>query len=363
MRKNIILLALALCSWTQSFSQQQVACIAFWNLENLFDTLDAPYSGDDEFTPLGINQYTPSVYREKLNHLSDVISQLGTEITPDGPALLGVCEVENRMVLEDLCRQPSIAKRRYKVIHHDSRDHRDIDVGLLYNPKYYTPVGDAILRLHLYDERGDQVYTRDILHAWGNLLGQKVHVLVNHWPSRRGGESGSAPLRKAAAYECRKVIDSLMKLDPYVRVVVMGDLNDDPVSPSVKEVLHAVGLKQAPKALKNWDPKQFSAHKDGKPWPPMVNAMYDYYQDGIGTLAYQDAWGLFDQLILTPGFIKDPNGWKFYRSHVFNKPFILQTTGTFKGYPWRTYVGNTYYGGYSDHLPVYCLVIREQPKE
>ncbi len=325
--------------------QYNIGAIGFYNLENLFDTIDSPDTRDSEFTPLGDNLYNTEVYLDKLNKLARVISELGTDRTPDGVAILGVAEVENRKVLEDLVVEPAIRARRYEIVHYDSPDQRGIDVGLLYQPKYYKVLNSRPIPVEIYDDKGERTYTRDILFVSGLFDGEPLHVLVNHWPSRRGGEAATQPLRNYAASLCKAVADSLIQADPNAKIIIMGDLNDDPSSPSVRQVLNAKQKKEQVKP------------------GGMFNPMYDFYKKGIGTLAYQDAWSLFDQLILSYGLINpSAGGYQFYQANVHNKPYMTQQTGHFKGYPFRCYVGATYTGGYSDHFPVYLYLIREVPR-
>ncbi len=319
-----------------------VACIAFYNLENLFDTIDSPDTDDFEFTPGGPNLYTWEVYQDKLSKLSRVISEVGTEFTPDGPAILGVSEIENRGVLEDLVKHPLLAKRNYHIIHNDSKDGRGVDVGFLYQPKYFTP--DTLLVYPLLtSEEGEEVrYSRDILIAVGKLNGEKVALSVNHWPSRRGGEQNTAHLRNAAAVINRHVLDSLYTYGGIEKAIVMGDLNDDPVNDSVR------------KFLKSGRTMDKLAHDE------MYNPMEDFYRKGLGTTAYQDAWSLFDQIILSEKLTNDQKGFHFYKAGIHNPAYMTQKTGNFKGYPMRTYANGVYVGGYSDHFPVYVLVIKEK---
>ncbi len=325
--------------------QYNIGAIGFYNLENLFDTIDSPDTRDSEFTPLGDNLYNTEVYLDKLNKLARVISELGTDRTPDGVAILGVAEVENRKVLEDLVVEPAIRARRYEIVHYDSPDQRGIDVGLLYQPKYYKVLNSRPIPVEVYNDKGERTYTRDILFVSGLFDGEPLHVLVNHWPSRRGGEAATQPLRNYAASLCKAVADSLMQADPNAKIIIMGDLNDDPSSPSVRQVLNAKQKKEQVKP------------------GGMFNPMYDFYKKGIGTLAYQDAWSLFDQLILSYGLINpSAGGYQFYQANVHNRPYMTQQTGHFKGYPFRCYVGATYTGGYSDHFPVYLYLIREVPR-
>ena len=322
--------------------QYKSAIIGFYNLENLFDTIDNTLINDEEFLPSGIRNYNTAIYRDKLKKLASVIAQMGTTYTPDGPAILGVAEIENDTVLNDLIKETQLKKRNYQFVHYDSKDARGIDVGLLYNPTYFSVIASDKLFVSLPTGSKDAYYTRDILWVKGKLNGELIHLYVNHWPSRSGGEKRSEPGRIAAAAVCRKHIDSILLKEPNAKIVVMGDLNDDPTNKSVEKVLKAVDKDQLDQqgALFN-------------PW-------LDLFRNGIGTLAYQDAWGLFDQIIVSKQWLnKDQSGFFLYQHHVFNKEFLVENNGRYKGYPMRTWDGNSYRGGYSDHFPTYLLIIKE----
>jgi hypothetical protein len=348
MKKNFLFTVLILLS-IYSFSQQKsykISIIAFYNLENLFDTIDNPRINDNEFTPKGERSYGSEIYWNKMDKLATVISKIGSDekpesMSPDGPAIIGVAEVENDTVLVDLVNHPLIKKRGYKIIHYDSKDARGIDVGFLYNPKYFKPVESAPLFVQLPGGAKDAYYTRDILWVKGKLDGEMVHVYVNHWPSRLGGEERSAPGRAAAAMVCKRHSDSIAAIDGEQKVVIMGDLNDDPVSASLTEVLKAKGKI-----------------KDVKPGG-LYNPWVEMYKKGYGTLAYQDAWGLFDQIVIShPWLDKEQKGFFFFKQVIFNREFMTENRGRYKGYPMRTWDGNTYRGGYSDHFPTYLVMLK-----
>ncbi len=342
--KKLLFLFCFLMSYQVFFAQEKeytVACVAFYNLENLFDTINSPDTRDTEFTPNGKRLYGTKIYQEKLDKLSRVVSELGTAITPDGPALLGVAEIENRTVLEDFVKTDKLKARNYQIIHYDSPDKRGIDVGLLYQEKYFKPLSSRPIKINHVKKNGDTLFTRDILYVEGELNQERIHILVNHWPSRRGGERASRPLRNLVADSCKAIVNSLEKEDPDAKVIIMGDLNDDPISPSVKKHLLA---KRKKKEVKAGD---------------MYNPYADLYRKGIGSNAYRDAWSLFDQIILSRSFIKkDQDGFQFYKNKIYNKKFLIQKTGQYKGYPFRTYSGDSYAGGYSDHFPVFVYLIK-----
>jgi hypothetical protein len=320
----------------------KVALIGFYNLENLYDTTDNPAVNDEEFLPNSLRQYNTSIYTDKLDRLSDVISQMGTDISPDGLALLGVAEIENDTVLRDLANTERLKKRNWKFVQYDSPDKRGVDVALFYNPKYFKVLYSQPLFVQLPGGSKDSYFTRDILYVKGLLDGDTVHTFVNHWPSRSGGEERSIPARAAAAATAKKCIDSIMALNPNSKVVLMGDLNDDPVSPSLTKVL---GCKA--------DPEKTKSNELFNPW-------VDNYKKGIGTSPYQDAWGLFDQVLFSGAWInKEQEGYRFFKHVLFNKEFMVQKTGRYRGYSKRTWDGTTYNYGYSDHFPVYVMMVKK----
>lgn len=335
------LLIISMCTQAQTHNYK-VSLIGFYNLENLYDTINDPFKDDEEFLPNSERQYNGRIYWDKLSRLSDVISQMGTDINPDGLAILGVAEIENDTVLNDLIRMPKLKARKLKTVHYNSPDARGVDVGLLYNPKYFTPVYSAPLFVKLPGGSKDSYFTRDVLYVKGIMDGDTVHVFVNHWPSRSGGEERSIPARAAAASVGKRAIDSIMKINPMSKVVLMGDLNDDPISPSVTKVLNAKG-------------KEKDVKESG-----LFNPWVDMYKKGIGTLAYQDAWGLFDQIIISQAWLnKEQAGYFYQRPVIFNKEFMVQATGKFKGYSKRTWDGITYNYGYSDHFPVFVMMLKK----
>lgn len=348
MKKNlsilllIFLFSVAVQAQTNSQSKYKVACVGFYNLENLFDTVDDTTINDEEFLPTGSRQYTDEVYRDKLNNLSTVIAQLGTDDSPDGMAVLGVSEIENRKVLEDLAAMPKLKERNLQIVHYDSPDRRGVDVALYYNPRYFKVLESAPLFVPLKNPDGTDYFTRDILWVYGLFNGEPMHFFVGHWPSRRGGEEASAPSRAAAARVTRNKIDSIMTVQPEAKIMVMGDLNDDPLSPSVVEVLNSSG--------------DSTSLKPGQLFNPWV----DFYKKGIGTLAWNDAWNLFDQVIISQPYLnKNQKGFFFQKAVIFNRPYLVQKSGRYKGYPFRTYDFDVYARGYSDHFPTYVVLLKK----
>ncbi len=336
-----ILLFCSLLSNSQT-NKYKVSLIGFYNLENLYDTVNNTKVNDEEFLPNSERQYNSRIYMDKLERLSTVISGMGTNLNPDGLAILGVSEIENDTVLTDLVNMPKLKNRKLKIAHFDSPDARGVDVAMLYNPKYFTLLYSTPLFVQLPGGSKDSYFTRDVLYAKGLMDGDTVHVFVNHWPSRVGGEERSIPARAAAAGVVKHSVDSLTAQNPLAKVVIMGDLNDDPISPSVAKVLNAKG-----------DQKNVSLSGLYNPW-------MDMYKKGIGTLAYQDAWGLFDQIIVSAGWLdKTKPGYFYQKSMIYNEDFLVQKTGKFRGYGKRTWDGMTYNYGYSDHFPVYIMTLKK----
>ncbi|MBK9291462.1 MAG: endonuclease/exonuclease/phosphatase family protein [Bacteroidetes bacterium] len=337
----LLLLSLLLGSG-KGFAQERqfkVGCIAFYNLENLYDTINDPLTNDEEFTPLGAARWDGKRYLHKLGRMAEAIQSIGLDFSPDGAAILGVAEVENRQVLEDLARMPAIANRNYQIIHYHSPDRRGVDVAMFYQAKYFKPVHHKSYRLTV-DGMPD-FRTRDQLVVSGDFDGERIHIIVGHWPSRRGGEKRSMPLRMAAAKLARHITDSLLSIDPNAKIIKMGDLNDNPTNKSLTEGLRAKGSTNA---LKPGD---------------FYNPMYALYQKGIGSNAWRDTWSLFDQIVISQAWLGDNySSYRFHTARVHNKVELTQRSGRFKGYPFRTYVGGEFMGGYSDHFPSYIIVVK-----
>ena len=338
-----ILLLLLAFQQTRVIAQEKkakVICIAFYNLDNLFDTIRDPRINDEEFTPKGESKWDSKRYYLKLSHLADVISQIGDEYSKNGPAFIGVSEVENRQVVEDLAHTPPLKSMGYDIVHFDSPDKRGIDVALLYQPKLFKVKSTKTHRLTMPDDTGFR--TRDILQVDGYLDGELMHVLVNHWPSRTNGQQESAPKRNAAADLCLSAVKAIYQEEPNARVIIMGDMNDDPVDESLIKHLKIVTKPENVKPGDLFDP------------------MWQMFHDGNGTLAYRDNWDLFDQIIVSSSLMNNNSGgYRYLKAKVFKKSFIVQKEGPYAGYPFRTYGGGVYLGGYSDHFPVYMFLVKE----
>lgn len=339
-----LLTSFVLFVYVQSFGQEekksyQIACVGFYNLENLFDYWDDTLIRDDEYMPDGEKHWDSTKYASKLENMSRVISEIGTKYTPDGAAVLGVCEIENKGVLEDLVAMPKIKDRNYQIVHFDSPDSRGIDVGLLYQEKYFTVKNADKYPLYFKDDEGKIRHTRDQLVVSGELAGEDVSFIVCHWPSRWGGQKASEPRRVEAAKVSRRIIDSLQAIDPNAKIILMGDLNDDPVNVSMTEYVRAIGKK---KKLKSGD---------------LYNTMWDHYKRGNGTLAYRDAWNLFDQIVISQPFLsEDASSFILHEAVVFKRDYMIQQSGRYAGYPLRTHAGGVWTNGYSDHFPTYIIL-------
>ena len=324
--------------------QEAQASLLFYNAENLFDTINHPHVKDEERTPAGSFNWTAKKYWEKLGKISALFAQVPS-LGKKGPSLIGICEVENASVLKDLVNTTPLSSLNYGWIHHDSPDHRGIDVALLYKKEDFLPLGFQAHRLLLFDEQGYRRYTRDQLVVCGYLGQEEIALLVVHWPSRSGGQQLTEAARIKAAELSRRIVDSLHRDKPDRKIITMGDLNDNPNNKSVRLLLRSKYNQQG----------QSSS---------LFNPLIQDFERGMGTLAYRDQWSLFDQWLLSKTFKSKQRGWQFTQSGILVLPELIQKKGRYKGYPFRTYVGTSYQGGYSDHLPIYlCLSWVESPKE
>lgn len=334
MRKLLILLFAIILLNNKSNAQQvatQQAVIGFYNLENLFDTVDDPAINDADFLPTGMYQWTEERYKNKLNNMSKVIAA----IRPD---VLGLGEIENRKVLEDLVLHPNLAGQRYQIIHFNMRDERGIDVALIYKPSVFKPF--SITQVRVIDPEEPNFKTRDVLWVKGLCLGDTIHVAVNHWPSRRG--DGKEDKRLVAAKAVRDAVDSVMAINAQANIIIMGDLNDDPNNKSVKKIL--------------------LASDDDSKKNTLINTSEPTFKKGYGTLAYNGTWNLFDQIIISAP-LENKNGIDYLENSftVFAQRWMQESTGKYKGMPMRTFRGVQFNPeGFSDHFPVYITIKKYQ---
>lgn len=321
---------------------QQVSAIAFYNLENLFDPADNPTKYDEDFTPGGLNKYTEEVYRKKLHNMAFALSQLATDKIPDGPALIGLAEVENEKVLKDLAAEPALKNRQYRIVHFESPDSRGIDVGLLYHVRLFKVINARALPVDIRNGSGKE-RTRDVLYVKGIMGKDTMHVFVNHWPSRLEGSDNSEWKRMQAAAVNRKMIDAILLANPKAKIVVMGDMNDDPSDKSIAEGLKATEDK--------------NEQQPGNLYNPWLNL----HKKGAGTLVYKNSWNLFDQIIISYGLVNaQPATWQYRQQEIFNRKFLQYPFGKKKGSPHRSFSGNRWVDGFSDHFPVIIYLSREQ---
>lgn len=348
MKKILLPILIALIAITAVGAEKRygVYGVMFYNLENLFDTINSNGTYDKEFSPDGSRKWNGQKYWAKQHNMAYAISQMKTKQTPMGPAIIGVSEVENRNVLVDLVKQPELRDWHLQIVHHDSPDRRGIDVALLYNPRLFRVLNVVNSTLHI--PGNESFKTRDQMCVTGLLAGEKVSVIVNHWPSRLGGQEQSSYLREAAAQLVRHTVDSLLRDDPNQGIVVMGDLNDDPMD---KSLTQALGAKRNMDDVKN-------ANDLYNPW-------WEKLDKGVGTLAYKGQWNLFDQIIVSQYFLQNYKGSNkpkltFMRADVLNRDFLKTVDGDRKGYPLRTYSSGVFLNGYSDHFPTEVLLVKEQ---
>jgi len=344
----LLLLLLVIClpiiGLSQHKSTVKIRTIAFYNVENLFDTENDTLTFDDDRTPEGKDHWTQERYKQKVENISKVISHIGLKVSKTSPDIIGLCEVENKKVLEDLVSHPKLQKMNYGIVHFDSPDERGIDVAFIYKKAVFLPTSFQSRRLILQNVDGERDYTRDQLVVGGLLDDEQIYCIVNHWPSRSGGAARSKPNRLAAAKLNKRIIDSIVKIDHSAKIISMGDFNDDPIDDSLRKILKTKGNQ---KNLEEND---------------LFNPMEELFKKGVGSLAYRDKWNLFDQIYFTANLLEKEGGsYRFWKANVFTATYLFSKKGKYRGYPFRTYAGGNYTGGYSDHFPVYMHLIRPIP--
>lgn len=307
--------------------------VAFYNVENLFDTIDNPKTFDDSFTPNSRLQWNKKKYYHKLKKVTSVISKIGTNNSAYPPAIIGLAEVENSRVVNDLVTHKNLSKFNYDYVHYDSHDERGVDVALLYNKDFFEVISSTSYPLILSEENGVTDYSRDLLVVKGNLHKEIVYVLVNHWPSRREGEILTTENRIKAAKLAQKVMQDIKTKDNTAKFIVMGDFNDNPTNESVQDYLVTTDL---------------------------YNPMLSLYKKGKGTSTHKRKWYLFDQIIFSRDFFDlEKSKLTFLVAKIFNSDQLKVYGGSYKGHPFRTFVGPKYKGGFSDHFPVYIIFEKE----
>ena len=303
----------------------------------------------DDFTPNSPKRWGTKYYNQKLANEAKVISELGRQYTNDNPAICGLIEVENRQVIEDLIKQPILAKSNYGIVHYNSYDARGIDIAVIYQKNRFIVQDSYTKEIKIYNEEGRRQYTRDVLVVIGLLDGEKMALFMNHWPSRSGGEAISQQKRNAAAVVLKNEMNKLSSENPEIKLISMGDYNDDPISPSLKKHLGAVG-----------DPSELSDKS------PYYNLMYKLYKAGIASLAYRDAPNLFDQIIISRNLYsteKITPTYSLFKAEIFAPSYLVNKEGQWKGYPFRSWDGDRFTGGYSDHFPAVSVIQKEYIKK
>ena len=351
----LVLLLVGTSAMAGNDKTRQNYVVGFYNLENLFDTYDDPVKRDDDFLPEGKNKWTEAKYQKKLHNMATVIRDM-KEKNGRFHTILGVSEIENRLVLEDLVAQPEIAEANYQIVHYDGPDRRGIDCALLYKPdqfKYiesesipYTFQGSSI-DFVMPKEEQDYFKTRDVLMVRGQIDGEDVAVYVAHLPSRVGDKPGSYQLRERGAEIIYNHSMELMKKHPGIKIMVMGDMNDDATDSSMSEFLH--GREKISEVGKT----DFFC-----PFTSMLKA-------GYGTLCYRGVWSIFDLILVNSSLVDDSEGLKIqqfgkgkkaFYGQIFKKPYMTTQKGQYKGYPFRTFSKGAFVGGYSDHYPTYIVI-------
>jgi len=345
MKRQLLLLsfivAVALCATAQK--KYNVYGIGFYNQENLFDTCHDEGKNDYDFLPGGSYKWDKLKYTRKLQNMARALADLGTDLLPNGCAIIGMAEVENSRALDDLVAQPELAARGYKYAHIEGPDRRGIDCAMLYNPQLFT-LRDVELVPYVPELEADSAFkTRGYLTVSGMLAGEPVSVIVCHWPSRFSGSF----YREVAGRQVRAVKDSLMNADPQRKVIVMGDMNDDPQNRSMAVELGAKGK------MEEVGPND------------MFNPWWKVLDSGTGTLSYNGSWNLFDQIVLSPNFLdvqktKDYSSLTYLRCQIQQRDYLVQKEGKYKGSPKRTTAGGVWLDGYSDHLPTIVYLIKEK---
>lgn len=346
MKKHLLLFALLLLVCTGVSAQKKFAAyaIGFYNQENLFDTCHDEGKNDYQFLPDGSYHWNGMKYSHKLHNMAQVLSDMGTDVIKGvGCAAIGLSEVENAKVLDALVSQPALKARNMKYVHIEGPDRRGIDCALLYNPALFTVRTQKLVPYVTEREKDKDFVTRGFLTVCGTIANEPVAIIVCHLPSR----ASSSYYRELGMKQAHAIKDSLLREDPKCKVFVMGDMNDDPTDASMHECLSAK--------------EEISMVGQDDMYNPFYNILAD---EGVGTLAYNGSWNLFDQIALSPNLLnpkgsKDYSTLKFWKNQIFKRPYLFQTEGKYKGNPKRTTAGGVWLDGYSDHLPVVVYLLKE----
>ncbi len=341
MRRTLSILAL-LCA-LHLVSATPPHTLMLYNVENLFDTIRDPSIDDRAFTPRGSKRWNSERYHTKIANIGSVIAGVADE-SGAYPSVIVLCEVENREVLEDLVAHPSLEKSHYSIVHSNSRDERGVDVAILYSEEFLFRGSQSVVP----QAGGDMEFRgRDIVTMWGAISNEELFIVAAHLPSRLGGQAETEPLRRAISLEIASIVDSVALLRPSTKFIIMGDMNDDPLDSSITESL---GARDYAEELTPGD---------------LFAVCAPLYRAGYGTSAYRGEWNLFDNIVVSENLISGQGlalkrlGYdNRYYAQIYKPNHLIQQTGSFKGYPFRTFGGRKYLGGYSDHLPIYIVLER-----
>jgi len=333
LKKSLVLLAATLICLSSFSKGKKEMTVVFYNVENLFDTINHPDKRDDDFTPMGKLNWDTRRYKDKLTKLSHVLSSINKEELPE---IIGLCEIENKEVIKDLIKEERLKKGKYQIVHNESPDKRGIDCALIYRKGEFKYLKHETISIEFPWEK--KYKTRDILYVQG-LVGRKdtLNIFVNHWPSRRGGQEKSEPNRIFVAKQLRRSIDAIQAKNPFAKIIIMGDFNDEPTDKAVVKTLKAGNDKNTDNPM------------------GLYNLMFDLQANNEGSYNYRGDWNMLDNLIVSNSLLNESRGYQTQHNagRIYRNKWICYKNkqGTYT--PSRTYGGPKYYGGFSDHFPVY----------
>jgi len=314
-----------------SWKAKKYFTITGYNVENLFDTIDVAGKSDEEFTSNGEKNWNTERYNQKIENISKVISGInGYEL----PEIVGLIEIENNAVLKDLVASQNLSKGNYQIVHEEGPDPRGIECALIYRPDEFKYLSHKAIEVRFPFSENRR--TRDILYVKGLVKKDTLHVFVNHWTSRRGGEDASEIKRMQSASVLKHATDSILAINPNASIFIMGDFNDEPTSQSIAETLDA-----------------------GKPADnkTLTNLLYDKSATGLGSYYFKDSFNMLDNMIVSKALMQKKKGLHLFENTawIYNPDYICYTQKDGIKSPSKTYGGKKYFGGYSDHFPVYTI--------
>jgi len=322
------------CS-NNKYKSKRNLTVAFYNVENLFDLEDEPGKKDEEFMPESEKNWNADRYSKKLEDLSRVLKSINENELPE---IIGLCEVENKKVLVDLVNSENLANGKYIIVHYESPDFRGIDCALIYRPEEFKVINSFPIKVNFKNE--PNYFTRDILYVKGKTRNrEEFHVFVNHWPSRIGGTEKTEAKRIEVATILKNKIDSIQETKASAKIIVLGDMNDEPSNKSLAETLMAQ------------KPEVTNAN--------FVNLMYPIHANKKGSYLYRGNWNMLDNMVVSSNLL-DKKGFQCTdkKGFFFHKEWMEFKNKDGQISPNRTYGGPNYYGGISDHFPVYFTLTR-----